>query len=130
MGKKKRRNEFGSEDLPDENAFAALESLKGSLPSGEESPPETDDQAESGTMFDPKVVISRERSGRGGKTVTVVSGVRLTGQAREDFVRRLRKELGTSGSLEGDRIVLGGDLSRRVEEWLAAAGARRIVIGN
>ena len=128
MGKKKR-SEFGREDLPQENAFVALESLKGSLPKGEDRAGETT-PAQSAPALAGKIVLARERSGRGGKTVTVVSGLRLDDRALEELVRRMRKALGTSGTVEGERIVLGGDITGRVEKWLREAGAKRVVIGN
>ncbi len=106
-------------------AFADLERLRGSLPPGEDPP-----EAPPPSGFAAKVVVRRERSGRGGKTVTVIDGVLLEGEARDGLLRELRKSLGTSGQVEGDSLVLGGDVRQRVAAWLERAGAAKVVIGN
>lgn len=110
------------------NAFAALASLRGTLPEGTREEPAA---AGSGDApFAAKLVIARERKGRGGKTATLVRGVTLTGAALETFARELRQALGTGGGVEGDAIVLAGDQSARAAQWLRERGATRIVIGN
>ena len=110
------------------NPFAALASLRGTLPEGA-----GDEPAEAGSTdvrFAAKLVIARERKGRGGKTATLVRGVALTGAALETFAREMRQSLGTGGGVEGDAIVLAGDQSSRAAQWLRERGATRIVIGN
>lgn len=108
-------------------AFAALASLRGTLPAGAEpAPPEPRDPLPLGG----RIIVTRERKGRGGKTVTLVRGIALTGPALDTLAREMRQALGTGGSVEGDAIVLGGDQSMRVAEWLRARGATRIVTGN
>jgi translation initiation factor 1 len=110
------------------NPFAALASLRGTLPEGARDEPAA---AGSGAApFATKLVIARERKGRGGKTATLVRGVTLRGAALETFARELRQALGTGGGVEGDAIVLAGDQTARAEQWLRARGATRIVIGN
>jgi len=108
--------------------FAALASLRGTLPEG------TDDEPAAASAgynpFAAKLVIARERKGRGGKTATLVRGVALTGAALETFAREMRQSLGTGGGVEGDAIVLAGDQSARAAQWLRERGATRIVIGN
>ena len=76
------------------------------------------------------MVISRERKGRGGKTVTVVRGVLLQGAMLEDFASEMRRALGTGGSVEDALIVVAGDQVQRAAAWLRARGASRIVIAN
>ena len=73
---------------------------------------------------------SRERKGRGGKTVTVVRGVLLQGAMLEDFASEMRRALGTGGSVEDALIVVAGDQVQRAAAWLRARGASRIVIAN
>ena len=110
------------------NPFAALASLRGTLPEGTgDEPAET---ATGDARFAAKLVIARERKGRGGKTATLVRGVALTGAALETFAREMRQALGTGGNVEGDAIVLAGDQSARAAQWLRERGATRIVIGN
>ena len=77
-----------------------------------------------------KLVLRRERKGRGGKTATVIEGLELPAKALDRVLRALRKTLGCGGNLEADRVVLHGDLPERAEVWLRAHGAKRTVIGN
>jgi translation initiation factor 1 len=107
--------------------FAALQALRGTLPPGAEAAAQ---QAPATAMFAAKVVISRERKGRGGKTATLIRGVNLEGDALVAFAREMRQSLGTGGSVEDDAIVLAGDQSSRAAEWLRARGAARVIIGN
>ena len=126
MSKQRDDNRQSAAPAP-ASPFAALQSLRGSLPPGVAEPVPT---AGSAACFDKKVTISRERKGRGGKTVTVVRGVLLDDEAREDFARDMRRALGTGGSVEDAHIILAGDQVERAAEWLRARGAPRIVIGN
>jgi translation initiation factor 1 len=109
--------------------FSGLAALRGSLPPGpEEAPaPATDAAADA---LRGKLVLSRERKGRGGKTVTLLRGVALHGAALAAFARELRQALGTGGTVEDGAIVLAGDQCLRAEAWLRQRGAARVVIGN
>jgi translation initiation factor 1 len=77
-----------------------------------------------------KIVIRRERKGRGGKTATIVEGWKLPPSGLERIARELKRALGCGASIEGSTIVVHGDLAERVAPWLQARGARRVVIGN
>lgn len=128
MSKRRTPNDSTPEELPRHNPFAALSGLRGALPPG---PAAADDPP--ATSPDPlaaKLVLSRERKGRGGKTVTLLKGVALQGEALADFARQMRQGLGTGGGVEGDVIVIAGDQLDRAAAWLAGRGARRVVIGN
>lgn len=63
-----------------------------------------------------------EKSGRGGKTVTVVFGL----PRNESFLQALTKELkrtcGTGGATLEDRVELQGDLREQVREALQKKG--------
>ena len=77
-----------------------------------------------------KITLRRERKGHGGKTVTVVAGLRLDARRLERIARALRRALGAGATVDGDLVVVQGDLMARVQPWLTAHGARRIVAGN
>jgi len=77
-----------------------------------------------------KVVLRREKKGRGGKTATIVEGIKRPPSALERIARDLRKALGCGASVEGDTIVVQGDMAARIEPWLVARGAKKVVIGN
>jgi translation initiation factor 1 (eIF-1/SUI1) len=76
-----------------------------------------------------KITLRRERKGHGGRTVTVVAGLRLDPQRLERIARALRRTLGAGATVDGELVVVQGDLMARVQPWLAAHGARRIVAG-
>ncbi len=66
--------------------------------------------------------LSIEKSGRKGKTVTVVAGL----PRNKDFLTSLAKELkrfcGSGGSASGDRVEIQGDQRSRIRERLLAKG--------
>ena len=55
------------------------------------------------------VRIRRETKGRGGKTVTSVSGVPLDGPALKNLAKALKSRCGTGGSVKDGVIVIQGD---------------------
>ena len=48
---------------------------------------------------DGKVRVSRERAGRGGKTVTTVSDLGMAPPQLEELARELKRSLGTGGAV-------------------------------
>lgn len=99
-----------------------------------DAPPETPPAAQTPGAIDlsacGKLVLRRERKGRGGKTATIVAGLGLRPKAMEQLTKELRRSLGCGAMVDGDTIVLGGDLTTRAAEWLQKHGAKRVVIGN
>jgi translation initiation factor 1 (eIF-1/SUI1) len=77
-----------------------------------------------------KIVLRRVKKGRGGKTATIFEGIKRPPSALERIARDLRKMLGCGASVEGDTIVVQGDMAARIEPWLVARGAKKVVIGN
>lgn len=77
-----------------------------------------------------KLVVRRERKGRGGKTATVVEGIRVSASALERIARALRRALGCGAGVEDGCVVVQGDQVDRVERWLVERGAGKVVVGN
>ena len=77
-----------------------------------------------------KIVLRREKKGRGGKTATVVEGIKLPPSGLERIARDLKRALGCGAVVEGTTIVVQGDMGARIEPWLVARGAKRVVIGT
>ena len=102
------------------NPFAAL-AQSASEPAAE-APTEP---AQPTRPFAPKVVVRRETKGRGGKTVTRISGI--AADHREALAERMKRALGCGATIEGDDVLLLGSLVDRAADWLAAEGAPRVV---
>ncbi len=100
----------------------------------EPAPPSVPTPVEGGEVFDlsraGKLVVRREKKGRGGKTVTVISGLTLSAAALDALARALRKGLGCGSTLENGAIVLQGEITGRTRDWLVTHGAKQVVIGN
>jgi len=75
-----------------------------------------------------RAVVRMERSGRGGKVVTVVEKLGLPPRELERWLGDLKRSLGCGGVLEGDALVLQGDNRDRVGALLEARGVRRVTV--
>jgi len=73
-----------------------------------------------------KVVIRRTRKGRGGKTVTTVSGIP---SGRSALAKQLRKALGVGSRVEGEFLVVHGDQVDRLATWFAGQGVKNVIRG-
>lgn len=55
------------------------------------------------------VRIRREVKGRGGKTVTTISGLALDDVRLKELAGELKRNCGTGGSVKGGVIIIQGD---------------------
>jgi translation initiation factor 1 len=69
-----------------------------------------------------------ERSGRGGKEVTVIGHLGLEPVAMTAWLKALKASLGCGGVIEGDALVLQGDHRERLPALLSARGVRRVTV--
>ncbi len=71
--------------------------------------------------------IFREKSGRGGKVVTVVRGLEgdLAAVAKD-----LKRHCGTGGAVKGDAVEIQGDHREKIAARLEAAGQRVKLAGG
>jgi translation initiation factor 1 len=70
-----------------------------------------------------------ERKGRGGKEATIVDKLGLAPAELETWCRELKQALGCGGSVDGDTIVLQGDLRQRLPAVLTAKGVAKVTVG-
>lgn len=70
------------------------------------------------------VRVSREKQGRGGKTVTVVRGLELDADALAAVGKQLRNACGAGGTAKDGVLEVQGDHVERVMAWLTQAGHR------
>jgi len=71
-----------------------------------------------------RVVLRREKKGRGGKVVTTLTRHSLNQAALVNLAKRLRKALGCGAGVEDDMVVLQGDQRDRTAQLLEADGWR------
>jgi translation initiation factor 1 len=69
-----------------------------------------------------RVRVAREVSGRGGKGVSVISGVPLAGTALEELATRLKKLCGAGGAVKDGVIEIQGDHRDRLVAELCKLG--------
>jgi translation initiation factor 1 len=63
-----------------------------------------------------------EKTGRGGKTVTVVFGLPHNAEFLKALAQDLKKACGTGGTATDDGVELQGDLRQRLRDVLAERG--------
>ena len=68
------------------------------------------------------VIVGIERKGRGGKTVSVVSGVMSHDAGKQALLKLLKTKLGTGGTLKDDAIEIQGDHRDQIVEILIGLG--------
>ena len=64
------------------------------------------------------VRIRRETKGRGGKAVTVISGIPLAADDLKVLAKALKKKCGVGGSIKGHEIEIQGDQRETIKEEL------------
>jgi translation initiation factor 1 len=108
-----------------DSSFASLEKLRDKLPPGpapaEKSSPEPRGPA--------RAVVRLERKQRGGKEVTVIEKLGLKPDELARWCKDLKQALGCGGSVEGDAIMLQGDLRKRLPDVLTAKGVSKVTVG-
>ena len=78
-----------------------------------------------------RVDILREKAGRGGKTVTVVTGWAGIGlPEKESLAKKMQKACGAGGTVKDGRIEIQGDKRDEVARILTEAGFRPVFAGG
>ena len=78
-----------------------------------------------------RVDIRRETGGRGGKTVTVVSGfVGIGLPEKEQLAKKMRAACGCGGTVKDGAIEIQGDQRETVARILSEAGFRPVFAGG
>ena len=137
MGNRRNQNKIqtsGGGDLG-QNPFAALSGL-GDLPSG----PEPSQPVKAGAVESKRgkantnrgrVEIRRLTGGRGGKTVTAISGFTGIGEAEKtQLAKQMQKACGAGGTVKDGQIEIQGDKREQVAEILTKAGFRTVMAGG
>ncbi len=73
-------------------------------------------------LGDGNVRIQRESKGRGGKTVTLVTGLPLTANELKTLLKTLKKKCGTGGAVKEGNLEIQGDKRELLYNELKKAG--------
>jgi len=112
---------------PPSSPFEALAKLRDTLPAGPAAPPPKPPTV---IVKGPaRAVVRMERKGRGGKEATVIEKLGLPPRQLEQWCRELKQTLGCGGVVEGDTIVLQGDLRSRMTPVLETRGVGKVTLG-
>ena len=76
------------------------------------------------------VRVRREIKGRGGKTVTTISGIPLPGDALKQLAGELKRACGSGGSAKSDVIEIQGDHRKTLVEQLESRGYTVVLAGG
>jgi translation initiation factor 1 len=76
-----------------------------------------------------RAVVRYERSGRGGKEVTVIEQLGLKEPELQVWLKQLKAALGCGGSIELDAIMLQGDHRKRLPAILTQRRVKKVIVG-
>ena len=104
----------------------AFKNANPDLPEGTEPQPEPD--VDTAPTMQPRVDISMEKKGRGGKTATLISGWVVSDEKLQEIASALKKSLAAGGSARGGDILIQGDRRQDVAKKLKEMGYKCRVI--
>ena len=96
-----------------------LGQLRGDLPEGEEV--QVEEHGEKNIQKDALRVVV-DKKGRKGKVATIIEGFTLPDEEVEGIAAKLKRKLGVGGSSRGGEILIQGDASARIRDFLKAEG--------
>lgn len=76
------------------------------------------------------VRVHRDRAGRGGKTVSVIKGVKSPPAGKKALLKHLKSKLGTGGAIKGDDIEIQGEHRQKIVAMLNDLGYEAKVAGG
>lgn len=83
---------------------------------------EDEEEIETPEKKNQKLRVSLEKKGRGGKTVTLITGFTGREDDLKELGRTLKTKCGVGGSAKDGEIIIQGDFKQRVIELLKAEG--------
>ena len=126
---------MSDEKKPFNNPFGALGGLRSALPEQPAKP----EKAKEPPKGPARAVVRLERAGRGHAVARggggcssppVAEHPEHTPAARAAWLKELKSAMGCGGVLEGEALVLQGDLRERISKWLEKKGVRKVTVAN
>ncbi len=133
MSKRKSKNKInldgGDEDSFGNNPFGGLSSS--GLPEASKAIEPIQSQPKPKKKNRGRVDVKREKSGRGGKTVTVIYGMQMIERReREQLLKKMKSTCGVGGTLKDSTLEVQGDNREKVGAILEDAGFRVVYAGG
>ncbi|GAA5217876.1 translation initiation factor [Corallincola platygyrae] len=110
----------GRDLLPEQETSSDDENLVYSTDRGRISNKKSTDANK--VLGDGNVRVSRTSKGRGGKTVTLVTGLPLNQTELTALLKKLKKQLGCGGAVKNDQLEFQGDRRDALLKHLSSAG--------
>jgi translation initiation factor 1 len=76
------------------------------------------------------VRVQATRSGRKGKTVTVITGFQAKPETLADLVKQLKAQCGTGGTIKDNEIEIQGDHKQKILDILIKLGYKAKISGG
>jgi len=74
--------------------------------------------------------VQASRKGRGGKTVTVISGFQVQPETLAKLLKKLKNQCGTGGTVKDDTLEIQGDHTQKLLEILIQLGYKAKISGG
>lgn len=105
-----------------------LKAFRDANPDLPEGPDTSQPEPENVVKKQPRLDISIERKGRGGKTATLITGWICEQEELLRIASQLKSSLGAGGSARGGDILIQGDRRSQVLDRLTAMGYKARII--
>lgn len=70
--------------------------------------------------------IHLEKKGRGGKTVSIIKGIKGSETEIEDLLRSIKNHCGTGGSFKAEQLIIQGDQREKILDYLKKLGYHNV----
>jgi translation initiation factor 1 len=74
--------------------------------------------------------VQVSRKGRGGKTVTVISGFQAKAETLTDLLKKLKAQCGTGGTVREETLEIQGDHAQKLLQILVQLGYKAKISGG
>ncbi|NJR51163.1 MAG: translation initiation factor [Leptolyngbyaceae cyanobacterium CSU_1_3] len=74
--------------------------------------------------------VQVSRKGRGGKTVTVISGFQAKAETLADLLKKLKAQCGTGGTMREETLEIQGDHAQKLLQILVQLGYKAKISGG
>ena len=76
------------------------------------------------------VRLQRTTKGRGGKSVTLITGLGLSADQLKELAKPLKQHCGVGGTVKGFDIEIQGEDRAKIQEWLEGRGFKVKIAGG